>query len=151
MKRGGKVTQVYVFAYYSPWCLFLQGICPFTFEFFFYFGLVDASCILWQGVSQHTHRLKELPLVCPFWAFYPLGLTLGKQAAATPMELPTTQFILHWWSRWLLVSQRKSFLCQASLILVLAAYLGDNTVKHITSCAIFEMRWHKRGRVPCFV
>lgn len=76
----------------------------------------------------------------PFWAFYPLGLTLGKQAAATPMVLPAMQFILHWWSQWLLVSQRQSFLCQASLILVLAAYFGDNSIKHITSCSIFEMR-----------
>lgn len=102
------MVQVYVFAFNSPWCLFLQGICPFIFEFFiyFFFGIVDASCILWQGVSQHSHRLRELPLMCPFCAFYPLGLALGKQAAATLMDLPTVQFILHWWSWWLLVSQR---------------------------------------------
>lgn len=55
------------------------------------FGLVDAACILWQGVPQHTHRLEEqLPSVCPSGACYPLGLTLGKWAAATPME-PSTQ------------------------------------------------------------
>lgn len=56
--------------------------------------------------GKEFHRLKELPLMHPSWAFYPLGLTLGKQAAATLMELPTVQFILHWWSQWLLVSQR---------------------------------------------
>lgn len=31
--------------------------------------------------------------MCPFWAFYPLGPALGKQAAATLMELPSVQFI----------------------------------------------------------
>lgn len=27
--------------------------------------------------------------MCPFWACYPLGLTLGKRAAATPVDPPT--------------------------------------------------------------
>lgn len=66
-----------------------QGICPFTFEFMITLDLC-AVCILWQGVPQHTHRLKlQFPSVCPFWALYLLGLILGKRAAATPVEPPT--------------------------------------------------------------
>lgn len=33
VKRGEKVVRVYVFAFNSPWCLFLPGIYLFTFEF----------------------------------------------------------------------------------------------------------------------
>lgn len=69
---------------------FSPGNLPIHFLIPVNFGLVDAACILWQGVPQHTHRLKEqLPSVCLFWACYPLGLTLGKWAAATPMDPPT--------------------------------------------------------------
>lgn len=66
-----------------------QEICPFSFEFMLTLDLC-AVCILCQGVPQHTHRLRlQLPSVCPFWALYLLGLTLGKWAAATPVEPPT--------------------------------------------------------------
>lgn len=86
--------------------------------------------------------------MCPFWACYPLRLSLGKWAAVTPMESPTESPAIY------LPPVDSAAMSEPELGLVSGIFgtgflcLGDNTVKHTTSYAGLELRCHKEFLCP---